>query len=88
MPGHHTGSAAASRKPPTGSGVLAGLVAGIGVNVLVHAAPEVAPWPLHAGFYGLLANIGIVSIFSVFGGRPDAAAEEFLQVARGRGKTA
>lgn len=68
-------------------GAVTALAVGIGVTLVFSLRPELRPWPLHAGFYGLLANIGIVSIFSVFGGRPDAAAEEFLQVARGRGKT-
>ena len=41
----------------TGPGVLAGLVVGIGVNILFAARPDLRPFALHAGLYGFVANV-------------------------------
>lgn len=43
----------------TGPGALAGLLTGIGVNTLFLLAPELRPFPLHEGIYGLLANVAV-----------------------------
>ena len=43
----------------TGAGALAGLLAGIGVNTLFLLAPELRPFPLHEGIYGLIANVAV-----------------------------
>lgn len=41
----------------TGAGAVAGLTAGVLVNTLFLVAPELKPFPLHEGAYGLLANV-------------------------------
>jgi len=41
----------------TGAGALAGLVAGLAVNMLFLVVPELRPLPLHEGVYGLVANL-------------------------------
>ncbi len=41
----------------TGPGVLAGLVAGIATNIVFVVYPEARPFALHAGLYGLVANV-------------------------------
>jgi SSS family solute:Na+ symporter len=41
----------------TGPGALAGLLAGVGVNTLFLVMPELKPFPLHEGVYGLVANV-------------------------------
>jgi len=47
----------------TGAGAVAGLVVGIAVNTLFLVAPELKPFPLHEGIYGLLANtIALVAV--------------------------
>ena len=57
----------------TGPGALAGLVAGIAVNVLFLLAPELRPLPLHEGIYGLTANV-LVLIGVSLATRPAPAA--------------
>lgn len=41
----------------TGAGALAGLIAGVAANTLFLLAPELKPFPLHEGVYGLVANV-------------------------------
>ena len=43
----------------TGAGALAGLVAGLVINTFFLMAPELRPFPLHEGIYGLLANVAV-----------------------------
>ncbi len=43
----------------TGSGALAGLIAGIAVNTLFLIAPDLKPLPMHEGIYGLTANLAL-----------------------------
>ena len=40
-----------------GKGAVAGLVAGLAVNMLFLSMPELKPFPMHEGVYGLIANI-------------------------------
>ena len=40
----------------TGAGVLAGLLTGIGVNIVFAKFPDWRPFAVHAGLYGLVAN--------------------------------
>ncbi len=40
-----------------GTGALAGLLAGIGTNTFFLLLPQLKPWPLHEGIYGLAANL-------------------------------
>jgi SSS family solute:Na+ symporter len=49
----------------TGSGALAGLAAGVGVNTLFLLAPAWRPWPLHEGVYGLAANVAALVAVSL-----------------------
>jgi SSS family solute:Na+ symporter len=70
-----------------GAGVVAGLVAGALVTVLLSAWPELRPWPLHAGLYGLALNLTLLVLVSRLGGEEAAATDrEFLAVAAGKGK--
>jgi SSS family solute:Na+ symporter len=66
----------------TGPGVLAGLVAGIGTNILLVVSPELRPVALHAGLYGLVANVAALTLVSALtaGSRDD---ERFLEAADG-----
>ncbi len=65
----------------TGAGVLAGLVAGIAVNILFAARPDLRPVGLHAGLYGLAVNVLVLAAVSLATPR-DAGADEFLTAAR------
>lgn len=40
-----------------GKGALAGLIAGLAVNMFFLSAPALKPFPMHEGIYGLIANI-------------------------------
>jgi SSS family solute:Na+ symporter len=45
----------------TGTGAIAGLVAGVGVSVLFLLRPEQRPIPdMHEGVYGLLVNVPVL----------------------------
>jgi hypothetical protein len=69
--------------------VLTGLLVGSAVTVLLVAYPALKPWPLHAGIYGLVLNLVALVAISALGrpGNP-AAADAFLSVASGRGRSA
>jgi SSS family solute:Na+ symporter len=46
-----------------GAGAIAGLLAGIAVNTLFLVTPELKPFPLHEGVYGVMANVlALVSV--------------------------
>jgi SSS family solute:Na+ symporter len=68
-----------------GAGAVAGLVAGAVVTVLLSAWPELRPWPVHAGIYGLAANLALLVGVSLAWGRgPTAADRDFLSAAAGK----
>ena len=48
-----------------GAGAVAGLLVGIAVNTLFLVAPELKPFPLHEGVYGVLANVLALSSVSL-----------------------
>jgi SSS family solute:Na+ symporter len=48
-----------------GAGAVAGLLIGIAVNTLFLVAPELKPFPLHEGVYGVLANVLALSSVSL-----------------------
>lgn len=48
----------------TGPGVLAGLVLGIATNIFFAAYSELRPFAIHAGAYGLVANIAALTLVS------------------------
>ncbi len=54
----------------TGAGALAGLIAGLVVNTLFLTAPDLRPFPLHEGVYGLIANM-IVFVAVSLATRPE-----------------
>ena len=66
----------------TGAGVLAGLIAGAIVTVLFVLRPDLQPVRLHAGLYGLIANVLALASVSLLApaGAADAAPE-YLRVA-------
>ncbi|WP_428261109.1 sodium:solute symporter family protein [Haliangium sp.] len=41
----------------TGAGALAGLLVGLSINTLFLIFPDLRPWPLHEGIYGLAGNV-------------------------------
>lgn len=49
----------------TGPGALAGLLGGIGVNILFLVAPHLRPIPLHEGVYGLGINVLVFVVVSL-----------------------
>ena len=64
----------------TGTGALAGLIAGIGVNTFFFANPEQAPIVgLHEGIYGLIANVTVLVAVSLLT-RPQAMERVRLYV--------
>jgi len=69
----------------TGPGVLFGLLAGSAVTVLLVIWPDLRPWRLHAGLYGLVVNAAVLTVVSL--ALPTSAEprsdREFLQVAEG-----
>ena len=69
----------------TGRGVLSGLLVGSLVTVFFVIWPDLRPWSIHAGLYGLVVNTLVVVLVSVASGNAMREEErEFLQVA-GRG---
>lgn len=69
----------------TGAGVHAGLLAGIVVNVLFASQPELRPFAIHAGAYGLAANLLALVSVSLLTPRGGGSHDEFLEVARKQG---
>jgi SSS family solute:Na+ symporter len=68
----------------SGLAVLGGLLAGIAVNLLFVVRPELRPWALHAGCYGLSANVLVLVLLSLArSGTVDPAQERYLRVAAG-----
>ena len=66
----------------SGQGVLAGLFVGITTNLVFVAWPDLRPWALHAGLYGLAANVAVLSLWTALApNRPEGAEAEFLEVA-------
>ncbi len=51
-------------KSATGTGVLAGLLVGVGVNIVFLKWPDLRPFAIHAGVYGLAANILVLALVS------------------------
>jgi len=54
-----------------GPGAVAGLLGGIAVNVLLLQMPQLKPWPLHEGIYGLFANVAVMWSVSMLTAPPD-----------------
>jgi len=68
----------------TGAGVLAGLIGGGGVNLLFFLWPDLRPFELHAGLYGLAVNLVLLIAVSLGSTRSLSDSEsEFLATASG-----
>lgn len=68
----------------TGAGVLLGLVAGVAVNIYFLKFAEQRPFEIHAGLYGLAANLLVLTLVSLF--LPgDSGDDAFLEAASGSG---
>jgi SSS family solute:Na+ symporter len=76
-------------KRATAAGVLSGLVAGIAVTLTFDISSKLGtdlrPWPIHAGVFGLAANVACLVLVS-WATRPadERRDEEFLRVASGK----
>lgn len=68
-------------KRATGAGVLCGLLAGIVATTLLVLQPEWRPFAMHAGVYGLCANVLVLALVSL--GRPSQteANRRYLDIA-------
>ncbi|MCB9650026.1 MAG: sodium:solute symporter family protein [Deltaproteobacteria bacterium] len=77
------GVVAALYAPRAGrAGVLWGMVAGSLVTLVLVVWPELRPWHVHAGVYGLVVNVATLVALS-WGRAADARDEEFVATARG-----
>jgi SSS family solute:Na+ symporter len=64
--------------------VLGGLIAGIAVGTLFVIDPTLRPVPIHAGIYGLAANVLTLAVVSLARpAKPDPHDEDFLRTASG-----
>ncbi len=61
----------------TGAGALAGLLGGSALTTLLVAVPELRPFPLHAGLYGLALNVTLLTVVSALT-RPTRSAAAFV----------
>lgn len=69
----------------TAPGVLSGLLAGFGMTTLFVMQPDLRPFPIHAGIYGLTVNVVLLVAVSL--STRSSAPErdrEFLEVAASR----
>ncbi len=68
----------------SGAAVLAGMLAGIIVTLVLSQRPDLCPWGLHAGLFGLALNVALLVMISLV--RPGGTAEDddFLATAQGR----
>jgi SSS family solute:Na+ symporter len=77
------GVVAALYAPRVGrAGVLWGMVAGSLVTLVLVMWPQLRPWPVHAGAYGLVVNIATLLALS-WGRAAEAGDEDFVTMARG-----
>ncbi|MGF1466797.1 MAG: sodium:solute symporter family protein [Sandaracinaceae bacterium] len=65
-----------------GPAVLSGLVAGSALTTLFVLSPDLRPWPVHAGLYGVVLNVAIL-VGGSLRAPPDPAADAFLREAAG-----
>ena len=64
----------------TGSGVVAGMVAGIAVSVFFLVFPDLRPVPMHEGIFGITANlVTMISVSMVTKPTPTRIVDEYLQ---------
>ena len=66
----------------SGAAVLAGLVLGIGTNMVFLYGPDLRPFEIHAGLYGLAANVAALALVTALRpNEPDSEESEYLRVA-------
>lgn len=61
----------------TGAGALAGMIGGGALTTLFVIFPELRPYPLHAGLYGVALNAALLIAVSL-AGAPDPSADSFV----------
>jgi SSS family solute:Na+ symporter len=68
----------------TGRGVLAGILAGSMTTLVFVIFPGMRPWPVHAGLYGLVANVVALYVVSRWTGTGRSSDQErFIRIAKG-----
>ena len=68
----------------TAAGVIAGLLAGVGVTGLLVVQPSWRPWSLHEGVVGLALNLGTLVVVSLLTRPPEERhVREWIAVSRG-----
>ena len=65
----------------SGVGVAAGMIVGSLVTAMFVLEPAWRPWAVHAGLYGLVANVAVLTLLSWWY-EPPEDADAFLRVAR------
>ncbi len=67
----------------TGWGVLTGLLAGSAITVFFGLRPDLKPFPLHPGIYGLIVNLTLLLVVSALTQRQVSRRDDdFLEIAR------
>ena len=67
----------------TGWGVLTGLLAGSALTIFLGLRPDLRPFPLHPGVYGLAVNVSLLFVVSALTQRQVARRDDdFLEIAR------
>jgi SSS family solute:Na+ symporter len=67
----------------TGWGVLTGLLAGSAVTIFFGLRPDLKPFPLHPGIYGLIVNLALLIVVSAVTQRQlSRRDDDFLAIAR------
>jgi len=67
----------------TGWGVLTGLLAGSAITVFFGLRPDLKPFPLHPGIYGLIVNLALLVVVSALTQRQVSQRDgDFLEIAR------
>ena len=68
----------------TRAGAISGLIVGLSVNMLFLLVPELRPVPLHEGIFGLIANVFVFVVVSLFT-RPEPVDKLEMYTQSGRG---
>jgi SSS family solute:Na+ symporter len=69
----------------TAQGVVAGLVAGVGVTMALVVRPDWRPWSLHEGLVGLVVNLAVLAVVSLLTRPPERDhLEAWWAISRGK----
>ena len=66
-----------------GRAVMLALTLATGLTVALTIWPQLRPWPLHAGLYGLALNVLLMALGAARAGAPQPRQDEFLRCAAG-----